>query len=98
MNLSVERGGISMRCDVTAGTTSLSTSSVSAADAHAVGGLKRRWSEGPHRVRGMSKHTEQELLASSPTMGPPLSCSGYLALLQQLPKPLQMAPSSDGIL
>lgn len=37
------------------------------------------WSEGPNHVRATSKQTEQELLASSPTMGPPISCNGYLA-------------------
>ena len=36
-------------------------------------------SEGPNHVRSMSKQTEQEQLASSSTMGPPISCNEYLA-------------------
>lgn len=44
-----------------------------------LGDWNEKRSEGPNHVRSMSKQAEQELLASSSTMGPPISCNGYLA-------------------
>lgn len=41
---------------------------------------KRAAERRPNHVRGMSKQTEQEVLAGSSTIGPPICCNGYLAL------------------